>query len=99
MLCFHVYMLRCADGSYYVGHTEDLELRLDQHASGEVPGYTSARRPVVFVWCTDVPSRDQAYELEMRIKGWVRRKKEALIRGDLAAIHELARGPHRHQRR
>jgi len=78
MLNFHVYMLRCSDGSYYVGHTDDLELRLAQHERGELPGYTSTRRPVTLVWCTLLESREDAFTLEFKLKGWVRAKKEAL---------------------
>ena len=98
MLCFHVYLLRCSDGSYYVGHTDDLDGRLARHASGELGGYTAGRRPVTLVWCTDFPTRDQAYELERQLKGWTRRKKEALARGDLEALRGLARGPNRRER-
>ncbi len=98
MLNFHVYMLRCSDGSYYVGHTEDLDLRLAQHERGEIPGYTSERRPVVLVWCGHFETRDDAFWFERKVKGWTRAKKEALIRGDFAAIGALAKGKHRHER-
>ena len=87
----HVYILRCADRSYYVGVTrDDPELRLAQHNAGSYPGYTSTRRPVemVFVdWCERITD---AIENERRIKRWSRAKKEALIRGDFAALRVLA---------
>ena len=54
---FFVYMLRCADGSYYLGHTDELERRLGQHHGGEIEGYTSARRPVSLVWSADFETR------------------------------------------
>ena len=83
-------MLRCADGSYYVGHTDDLEARVGAHQSGLIEGYTQKRRPVVLVWTQEFPERDQAFGAERQIKGWSRAKKEALIRGDWDAVHLLA---------
>lgn len=86
-----VYMLRCADGSYYVGHTEDLEGRIGTHQSGLIEGYTQNRRPVMLVWSQEFPDRYAALAAERQIKGWTRRKKEALIRGDFDAIKQLAK--------
>lgn len=88
---FFAYMLRCSDGSYYTGHTDDLERRIAQHQSGALPGYTHDRRPVVLVWSEEFPSRYEALDAEQTIKGWSRAKKEALIHGDWAAIQRLAR--------
>ena len=88
---FHVYVLRCADGSYYVGHTDNLETRLAAHQSGEIPGYTRSRRPVQLVYDEDLPSREAAFLRERQIKGWSRRKKQALIRGDWHALRRLSR--------
>ncbi len=92
---FFVYMLRCRDGSYYVGHTDDLERRVMEHRHGAIPGHTSARRPVDLVWSAETATRDEALEREMQIKRWVRRKKEALIEEDWARLKHLARGPDR----
>ena len=83
-------MLRCRDGSYYVGHTDQLEHRIGQHQSGEVPGYTQKRLPVKMVWSAEFPTRIEALEAEQQIKGWSRAKKEALIREDWPAIRRLA---------
>ena len=88
---FHTYMLRCADGHYYVGHTDSLEQRIAQHQSGEVAGYTQTRRPVELVWSEEFPSRAEALAVELQLKSWGRSKKEALIRGDWEAIQALAR--------
>ena len=88
---FFVYLLRCVDGSYYVGHTDELELRVAKHQLGEVEGYTQSRRPVELVWCQETATRDEALAAEMRIKGWSRAKKEALIRGDWEGLSLLAR--------
>lgn len=91
MQSFFVYMLKCADDSYYVGHTDNLEVRLMQHETGATGGYTSTRRPIVLVWSSDMATRSDALERERQIKGWSRAKKEALIRGDWDRIHELAK--------
>lgn len=90
-MSFHTYMLQCADGSYYVGHSDDLEGRIAAHQSGKAPGYTHNRRPVTLVWSEDFTDRDQAFAVERQIKGWSRAKKEALIRGDFDALQSLAR--------
>ena len=90
---FYTYMLRCSDGSYYVGHTDDIDARFAQHQSGAVAGYTQKRRPVALVWCERFPDRDQAFTAERRIKNWPRAKKEALIQSDWEALREAARKP------
>jgi tRNA/rRNA methyltransferase len=89
-MSFWAYMVRCADGSYYVGHTDDLEARIGAHQAGLIEGYTQKRRPVALVWSQDFPERDQAFRAERQIKGWSRAKKEALIRGDWEALHLFA---------
>jgi len=88
---FWVYMLRCADDSYYVGHTDDLERRYGQHTAGIFPGYTHSWRPVTLVFSAELPTRLAALEAERRIKGWSRAKKAALIDRDWDAISALAR--------
>ena len=88
---FYVYILRCADGSYYTGHTDELDRRLAQHSDGTASGYTSKRRPLELLWATDCQTRDQAFELEKQIQGWSRKKKEALMRADLEALPGLSR--------
>jgi putative endonuclease len=89
----YVYMLECADGSYYVGLTrrQYLETRISEHEQGLVPGYTSARRPVKLVWVEHIPRLIDAIAAERRIKGWSRAKKQALIRSDWAALQTLAK--------
>ena len=90
-MTFSTYMLRCSDGSYYVGHTDDLEGRVAAHESGLVAGYTQNRRPLALVWSENFPDRDQAFAIERQIKGWSRAKKEALIAGDLELLQSLSR--------
>ena len=91
-MAFDAYILRCSDGSYYVGHTDDVDYRLAQHQQGTLGGYTAKRRPVVLVWTDMFPSRDDAFFAEPKLKGWSRAKKEALIAGDWALVSRLARG-------
>lgn len=90
-LNFWTYMLRCADGSYYVGHTDDLDLRIAQHQDGTLGGYTHTRRPIELVWNENFGDRDTAFANERKLKGWSRAKKEALIAGDWNLVRQLAR--------
>ncbi|MFS0772473.1 TrmH family RNA methyltransferase [Sphingomonas sp. 1P08PE] len=90
-MSFHAYMLRCADGSYYLGHTDGLERRIAQHQAGAIEGYTQTRLPVALVWTQDFPSRAEALEAERQLKGWSRAKKEALIAGNWEVVRQLAR--------
>ena len=90
---FWVYLLRCADGSYYAGHTDNLEGRLWQHRQGIGCDWTMRRRPVELVWTETAPTRDEAFAFERRIKGWSRAKKEALIAGNWDRISWLSHPP------
>lgn len=88
---FWTYMLHCADRTFYVGHTDDLQARLWQHETGYFETcYTFVRRPLKLVWCADFTTRDDAFAMERRIKGWSRAKKIALIREDWSLIGDLA---------
>lgn len=90
-MAFHTYLLRCNDGSYYTGHTDDIEQRIAQHSTGALGGYTAKRLPVTLVWSDSFPTREEAFAAERKIKGWGRAKKEALILGDWEMISLLAR--------
>ena len=89
----YVYMLRCADGSYYVGSAtgDDLSIRVDQHNAGSHKGYTFSRRPVVLVWSEYFDRITDGIAAERQLKGWSRAKKEALLRCDWAKVSELSR--------
>ena len=88
---FFAYMLRCSDGSYYVGHTDDLARRFAEHCDGGRCAYTTARRPVRLVWSQEFATREEAKEVESRIKGWSRTKKEALVHGDMQRLRVASR--------
>ena len=85
-----VYILQCSDGSYYVGCSTNLAQRMEQHEQGTFSGYTAKRRPVVLKWSGETNDINSAIAAERQIKGWSRAKKEALIRGDWEALHELS---------
>ena len=87
-----LYILRCADGSYYVGTTRaSLETRVAEHQAGTFGGYTSGRRPVELVWQQEFVNITDAIAMERRVKGWTRAKKEALIAGAWGRLHDLAK--------
>ena len=94
-MAFWVYILECADGSDYVGHSDNLEDRLLQHQSGALGGYTKTRRPVRLAYAQEFATRDEAFAAERQIKGWSRQKKAALIRSDWPELQRLARGRQR----
>ena len=89
-LAYHVYMLRCSDGSHYVGHTNDLEQRLTTHERGAIEGYTLSRLPVELVFRDQFSTRLEAFHRERQIKGWSGARKEALIKGDWDGLLELS---------
>ncbi|MDO8902242.1 MAG: GIY-YIG nuclease family protein [Phenylobacterium sp.] len=86
-------MLRCADGSYYVGshRGEDVQTRVSQHQAGEGGDYTQRRRPVTLVWCEEFQRITDAIAFERKVKGWSRAKKEALASGDWTTVSALSR--------
>ena len=92
----YVYMLSCADGSYYVGSAtgSDLNRRVSEHQSGIRPGYTQLRRPVQLVWSEYFDRITDAIAAERQLKGWSRAKKSALISGDWQSLrlHSKRRG-------
>ena len=81
-----VYILRCADGSYYVGRTNDLRTRLDEHQSGVGADYTGVRRPVEMVYAEEHSSIRGTKDRELQLKRWSRAKKDALIAQDLKLL-------------
>ena len=77
---YWTYIVLCSDGSYYTGVTNDIEVRIWQHNNDENENhYTYSRRPVKLVYCELHYEINQSIDREKQIKGWSRRKKEALI--------------------
>lgn len=89
---FWVYILRCSDNSYYTGHTDNLDHRIAQHNAGDIAGcYTASRLPVTLAFSQPCATRAEALSAERQIKGWSRKKKEAMMRGDWVEVSRLAR--------
>jgi putative endonuclease len=87
------YILECADGSFYVGSTIDLDRRVSQHDMGLGAAYTRPRRrrPVKLIWSADFARIDDAYRFEKQIQGWSRAKRIALVEGRLQDLPALAK--------
>lgn len=95
---FIVYILQCADGSYYCGHTEggraqDIDIRLVEHEEGQV-AYTASRRPLNLVWQGELETLEGAVAFEHQIKHWTHAEKQALVEGYQRAMQQLARSTH-----
>ena len=85
-----MYILLCADGSYYTGSTNNLELRIQQHQNGEAANHTRKRLPVELFYYEEFQRIDEAFYREKQVQGWSRVKKEALINGHWNKLPELA---------
>lgn len=91
---FFVYILKCSDGSYYVGHTDDLEVRMGTYAMKNCPSvgsYVRKRLPVELVFYDMAGTRVDAIQVERQLKGWSRKKKEALIQGGWEAVRGISK--------
>ena len=96
---FWTYILHCANGQYYVGSTDNLKLRMQEH-QGDLDNpefcrrgalFTKAHRPVELVYFEEYNTREEAYAREKQLKGWSRAKKEALIKGKFDLLHDLSK--------
>jgi len=92
----YMYILRCGDGTFYVGSTRDLERRLAQHERGEGAAYTRRRPPVALVHCEEYERIDDAYAREKQVQNWGRAKRLALIDGRIADLRNAAHKKPRH---
>jgi putative endonuclease len=91
---FWMYILQCADGSFYTGHTDDLEQRLWQHDEAMFPDcYTVEKRPLVLFYAEECQTREDAKRREYQVKSWSRAKKIALARQDWATLSYFAKPP------
>ena len=84
-----VYILLCRNGAYYIGVTNDPRRRWDEHREGRGGHYTKCNPPVRIVYTEQYPSGAQAEQRERQLKGWTRRKKQALIAGDMDCLKRL----------
>lgn len=82
-LHWYTYILRCRDGSFYVGITNKLQSRVQEHNCGLGPHYTFFRRPVKLIYFEEFCNKSEARKREIQIKGWTRKKKELLAKGGL----------------
>lgn len=74
---YYVYVLKCKNGEYYVGHTDNIKQRLSAHHLGAITGcYTRSRRPLELMFLQVFTTRDEAFHAERQIKGWSRKKKK-----------------------
>ncbi len=85
------YILKCSNGSYYVGSTKDLNRRIEQHQSGEGANHTKKYLPVELIYYEEYTRIDDAFYREKQLQKWSRKKKEALINGDIKLISDLAK--------
>lgn len=85
-----MYILLCSNGCYYTGSTKNLERRLEQHKSGCGANFTKKHLPVELVYVEYFSRIDHAFYREKQIQNWSKKKKEALIKGELGKLKELA---------
>jgi putative endonuclease len=84
-----VHILQCADGSFYVGRTNDLRVRLEEHQSGVGAGFTARRRPVEMVHAEEFAQDGAAANRKHQLKKWSRAKKSSLIKGHRSLLKVL----------
>ncbi len=75
----YTYIVRCSDGTFYTGWTNDIEKRIEAHNNGKGAKYTKTRRPVELVHLEEYDTKEEAMKREYAIKQLTRKKKEALI--------------------
>ena len=86
-----MYILKCADGSYYTGSTRNIQTRLQQHETGKGSKYTSTRLPIELVCLEEYKRIDEAYAREKQVQGWSRKKKEALVNNEYGKLPDLSK--------
>jgi putative endonuclease len=87
----YIYILKCANGEYYTGSTNDLDRRMEQHRIGEGANFTRKHWPCQLVYCEEYHRVQDAFYREKQIQKWSRKKKEALINGDFNRLIELSK--------
>jgi putative endonuclease len=91
---YYVYMLRCFDGTFYIGVTNDIHRRFHEHCTGYLESsYTHSRRPLQLVYAGEFERIIDAIAFEKQLKGWGHRKKRAFAERDWPLLKRLAIGP------
>jgi putative endonuclease len=85
-----MYILKCANNTYYTGSTKDLERRVEQHQTGFGANYTKKHLPVELVYFEKFDRIDFAFIREKQVQNWSRKKKEALIKGELELLKKFS---------
>jgi len=92
MNSYYVYIVKCSDDSYYTGVTNNPDRRMAEHNEGHHPkSYTFSRRPVELLFCQKFGDINQAIAFEKQVKGWSRKKKEAIIANEWQKLPELSK--------
>lgn len=87
-----VYILKCSDDSYYIGHTENIEKRLQEHSTKiDKNCYIANRLPIQLLYVKEFETRNEAFIFERKIKKWNRAKKEALMSGNIQSLKKLSK--------
>ncbi len=95
----HMYILECADGTYYTGSTYDLTRRFEEHSTGVGASYTAKRLPVRLAYSEAFSRIDAAFNREKQVQNWSHAKKRALIAGEISVIKSLGKKRFRHSKR
>jgi predicted GIY-YIG superfamily endonuclease len=85
------YILQCADGSFYIGHTDDPKERVSKHNSGRAAKWTACRLPVKLMYVESFKTLEESISRELQIKKWSKAKKEALVTGNIKKLKSLAK--------
>ena len=95
---FWLYVLQCGDGTFYIGHTDNIDERMRQHECSTTDSYTAVRKPLSLLFVQEFETRYEALSMERKLKGWSRAKKLAYMAGDWNTVRKLAKGKHRQER-
>jgi predicted GIY-YIG superfamily endonuclease len=97
-VAFSLYIVECADGTLYIGHTDNLDERMRRHSAGKADACTAKRHPLMLRHVEEFGTRHAALTMEHELKGWSRAKKLAYVAGDWSAVSRLSKGKHQHER-
>ncbi len=93
MNTYYIYILLCSDNSYYIGVTNNIQVRVEQHQNGEnKTSYTYNKRPIHLIYTEEFVEIKQAIQREKQLKKWSRAKKEALVKNDVQGLINLSKG-------